>query len=74
MKEVWQEGHQQREVAGHRQRLKEWHRLHGDGNKQVCARQEEDVEKKKGRLPPGEEVTRAGHLTSKAKPPVTDMG
>ena len=57
MEEVWTEGHQQSEAAGHQQGLKERHRLHGDA-KHVSAQQGEDLEKQKGRLPAGEEVTR----------------
>ena len=43
---------------------KEWHRLQEDAKKHVSARQGqgEDVEKQKGRLPPGEEVTRGVYV------------
>ena len=37
MKDVWTEGQGQSETAGHRQGLKEWHRLHGDVKKYVSA-------------------------------------
>ena len=30
MKEVWTDGHQQSEAAGHRHGLKQWHRLYGE--------------------------------------------
>ena len=52
------EGHQQIEAAGQQAGLNEWHRLHGDAKKHVSAWQGKDLEKQKGRLPPGEEVTR----------------
>ena len=55
MKEDWTEGYQQSEAAGHRQGLNEWHRLHRDAKKPVSARQGEDSEKQKARLPPREE-------------------
>ena len=38
MEDVWTEGHQQSEPAGHWQGLKERHRLHGKGKKLIFAR------------------------------------
>ena len=55
MEKVSTEGQQQSEAAGHREGLKEWHRLHGDMKKHVSARQGKDLEKQVGRLPQGEE-------------------
>ena len=46
MKEVWTEGHQQSEPAGHRQGLKEWHRLHGEEARLRTARRTGETEGK----------------------------
>ena len=63
MEEVWTDGHQQREPAGHRQGGwgggGEGHRLHRGAKKHVSVRQGEDIEKQTDRLPPREEVTRS---------------
>ena len=61
MKEVWTDSHQQSKAACHRQGLKERHGQHGEAKKHVSASQAlgEDLDKHlKGRLPPGEEVSR----------------
>ena len=50
------EGHHESEPAGHQQGFKERHGLRRDAKKHVSAQQGEDLEKQKGKLPPGEEI------------------
>ena len=52
MEKVWTKGHQQSEAAGH---LQGFEREAQTAKKHISARQG-DHEKRKGRLPPGEEV------------------
>ena len=60
MEEVWTDGHNCNAKPLVTDRgWEEGHGLHGDVKKHVSARQGEDIEKQKDRLPPREEVTRS---------------
>ena len=57
------EGRQHGKPVGYQQGLKERYRLHGDAKKHVSRHGQENISessrKRKGRLPPGEDVTRS---------------
>ena len=57
MEEVWMEVHQQNEPASHRQGVGRGAQTARRREKHGSARQGKDLEKRNGRLSPGEEIT-----------------